>query len=304
MRLSYSKLHDLWRIIELYNSGMRLKEISQTLGLKPSYISSLITKGLENEVLYKYYNVNLGALGKHKPSFVMIEMSQKADVLQCIDKNVRTLSLYYSYNKKPLIMMYLLEPVVIPEEVLRINNQLCHVVFSGYVEEVVIPIEKHLERKIVFKTMDEEKYSMVRDEIDELILFEIFNFFNPPVQNNVKTSEFLKDIVKKYMLKSIPFHYYKHVKNKLYPRLVYRAQGVYSLVRIAAPTLSILNTLVNLLFKSEILTGVDQIHLLSKHPMLAILHGWCDPLRLNNPKISHEPVEGASYEVYPYITLL
>ncbi|WP_448577766.1 helix-turn-helix domain-containing protein [Thermosphaera sp.] len=304
MRLSYSKLHDLWRIIELYNSGMKLKEIAQILGLKPSYVSSLITKGFESEVLYKYYNVNLGALGKHKPSFIMIEMPQKADILQCIDRNVRTLSLYYSYSKKPLIMMYVLEPVVIPEEVLKINNQLCHPVFSGYIEHVVIPVEKHLERKIIFKTPDEKSYSTVHDEIDELILFEAFNFFNPPVQNDVKTLEFLENIARKHMLESIPFHYYKHVKDKLYPRLVYRAHGVYSLVRVAAPTLSILNTLVNLLFKSEVLTGVDQIHILSTHPVLAILHGWSDPLKLNNPQVAHEPVEGASYEVYPYISLL
>jgi hypothetical protein len=304
MRLSYPKLHDLWRIIELYNSGLKLKEISQTLGLKPSYISSLITKGFENEVLYRYYNVNLSGLRRRKPFFVMIEMSQKADISQCVDKNVRTLSLYYSYGRKPLIMMYLLEPAVIPEEVLRINNQLCHVIFSGYVEDVMIPIEKHLERKIVFKSPDEKSYSTVEDEIDELILFEIFNFFNPPVQNNVKTSEFLRNVVKKYMLKSIPFHYYKHVKSKLYPRLLYRAQGVYSLARIATPTLSTLNSLINLLFKNEVLTGVDQIHLLGKTPVLAVLHGWVDPLKLNNPQVSHEPIEGASYEVYPYISLL
>ncbi|MEM1634912.1 MAG: helix-turn-helix domain-containing protein [Thermosphaera sp.] len=303
-KLSYSQLHDLLRIIELYNEGASLKEVSKKLGLKPSHISHLISKGFENEVLFKYYNILMKPLGSRRPTFLMIEMTQKAEVSACIDNKRRILSIYYSFSRKPLLVMYILERAPIPEEVLEINTQICNIVFSGTVEDVIIPLENYTERRIDFKLIDESQLVPPKDSIDELIIFEMYNLFNPPLQGNVRVTDILAHISKKYMLKNILFHYYNHVKDLTYPRLIYRTGGVYSLARIVSPTISLMSRLVNTLFKNGLLVGVDQINLLSKQPAIAVLHGWFDPFKLNDPRVHHETIESSTYEIYPYITLL
>ncbi|MET1160640.1 MAG: hypothetical protein ABWW65_06740, partial [Thermoprotei archaeon] len=146
-----------------------------------------------------------------------------------------------------------------------------------------------------------KKLSIEIDDFDATLARLLYIYSNPPSNHYGSIKQLLhrfSDIIPYSVARN---HYYRHLYGKIIiPRLIYRNvyESTYSVIIIRShSTTSAINTLEQL-YRNGILTGVDQINILSNDPFLVIAHVWISKKYLKQYNFNHEPVKYLDYGIY------
>ncbi len=283
-------------IVEKYNSGEKITDISKQLGLSPSTLSRRIKELFYTGIIREYYNIALEKL--LAPSWIyIIKTKQRISLNKCFYSRIVPDIVFWSPYPRPTYVLYFLSRKNDPIDYKAITP-FCELVVQGKIAKTIIPEEKPISGTIEIR--ENNQFQEVNDDVDELILKFIFKYVNPPRIGEVKLHKKILDL--SYMIPpaSIKYHYYNHVyKKAIVKRLIYRPYGRYAIMFVVSEGTEILHGLIRVLTANGLLVGVDQIFVLSTIPAVAVLHVWINEEKAWDPDNHHKFLGHVYYEIIP-----
>ncbi|MEM1628427.1 MAG: helix-turn-helix domain-containing protein [Desulfurococcaceae archaeon] len=291
----------IYKLIAMFNLGHNLMEISEALGYSVSNISRILNRLVEKGIVSKYLSIFIDRL-RPPPTVLVVEYRQKCPE-KCVHSGLRRIITYFSFAGRPVEIHYINEELKADDIDSNVNTSICRILFYGKVLDVLIPFERIEEKGIeLYKTVNIPGLDKL-DEIDELILIDMFRLFNPCTLGNWKVNDLLSILSKRLGISNLHHHYYRHIHKLLHRRLVLRGGGEYVILFTINPGISGLEKLLNELIHSGILIGIDQVNLINRSPCIALVHGWGNLSYLYDPIYMHRYVEDSSYIFYPVLAI-
>lgn len=283
-------------IVEKYNSGERLIDISRQLGITPSTLSRRVRELFYKGIIREYYNIALEKL--LAPSWVcVIKAKQRISFEKCFSSKIVPDVIFWSPYPRPTYILYFLSRRDDPIDYKTITP-LCELTVHGRIVRTIVPEEKPISGTI--EIAGDKQFRKVNDDIDETILKFMFRYINPPRVGNIKLHKKILELSYMFPLASIKYHYYNHIYGKaVIKRMIYRPFGRYAVMFVVSDGAEVLYGLIRELSMNGLLVGVDQIFILSTIPVVAILHVWINEDKAWDPDNYHRFLGHIYYEIMP-----
>jgi hypothetical protein len=283
-------------IVSLLNTYKKLGTICNNMKCENKQrIARIIRKYISKGVIAKHFIFPLELMPV--PCSIAIVSKHQKTRTQCFKKPPRVISKYASYAGAPVEVYYLLEDHEFIEN--NVDTTTCRLEVCEEIVETIIPREK-IDVYEIELTSTNYSSKVNLDSIDINIVSELFRISNPPLERspNIKIVEILNSALG---LKSSKYHYYNHVYKYVLEHYSFKNNAEYLFILVTTPSGKELENLLNAMIKAGLLTGVWQIHCLSKIPITALIHAWGYFERFLDEKYEHSIIKNTSYTIYPVL---
>lgn len=268
--------------------------------MNASQLSRRLSRAIERGVIVKYLNVLIDHLAT-PVSILIYELRQKTRDLQCFYEKPPVVVSYYSYIGRPVVLSYVKGDY--GEAIVEFSTiRACRLILHERVKKVLIPLMDPESSTIrLLDSKDVARSKVHTDEVDSEIALELFRVFNPSPIGNWRVKELAERLESSTGLKDAFYHLTRHVHALTRRKYIYRDSGVYALILASADTPSTLTALLAQLASARIILDLEQVNAVSTEPFLGVIHAWISLEALYDSKRGHDPVEKASYYIYPVI---